>query len=86
MIKNIYDKVNNYYKHEYFCDYCFKEIGFGEILRNEEAIKRNKFDLCSDCKKEWDEGVKKMNKCMICGLPTPMNKPLCYVCGSVYDN
>ena len=25
-----------------------------------------------------------MNKCMICGTPTPMNKPLCYVCGSVY--
>ena len=54
MIKNIYDKDNNYYKHEYFCDYCFKELGYGEILRNEEAIKRNKFDLCSDCKNEWD--------------------------------
>ena len=54
MIKNIYDEKNNYYKHEYFCDYCFKEIGCGEILRNEEAIKRNKFDLCSDCKNEWD--------------------------------
>ena len=54
MIKNIYDKKNNYYKHEYFCDYCFVEIDKGEILRNEEAIKRNKFDLCSDCKKDWD--------------------------------
>ena len=54
MIKNIYDRTNKYYQHEYFCDYCFKEIGTGEILRNEEAIKRNKFDLCSDCKNDWD--------------------------------
>ena len=54
MIKNIYDRTNKYYQHEYFCDYCFKEIGTGEILRNEEAIKRNKFDLCSDCKTDWD--------------------------------
>ena len=54
MIKNIYDKENKQYRHEYFCDYCFKEIGSGEILRNEEAIKRNKFDLCSDCKNDWD--------------------------------
>ena len=93
MIKNIYDKVNNFYKHEYFCDYCFKEIGAGEILRNEEAIKRNKFDLCCECKNEWDEFEEineergkgeLMNKCMICGTPTPMNKPLCYVCGGVY--
>lgn len=55
MIKNIYDKKNNSYKHEYFCDYCFEEIWSGEILRNEEAIKRNKFDLCRDCKNEWDK-------------------------------
>ena len=55
MIKNIYDKVNNRYHHEYYCDYCFKEIEYGEILRNEEAIKRNKFDLCSDCKNAWDD-------------------------------
>ena len=55
MIKNIYDKVNNYYKHEYYCDDCFTEITYGEILRSEEAIKRNKFDLCCDCKNEWDE-------------------------------
>ena len=54
MIKNIYDKKNNYYKHEYFCDYCFVEIDKGEIFRNEEAIKRNKFDLCSKCKYDWD--------------------------------
>lgn len=55
MIKNIYDKKNKWYQHEYFCDYCFKEIEYGEILRNEEAIKRNKFDLCSDCKNDWDK-------------------------------
>ena len=54
MIKNIYDKVNNYYKHEYFCDCCFVEIEYGEILRSEEAIKENKFDLCSTCKEDWD--------------------------------
>ena len=35
-------------------------------------------------KKESEEN--KMNKCMICGMPTPMNKPLCYVCGSVYGS
>ena len=28
----------------------------------------------------------KMNKCMICDSPTPMNKPLCYVCGGVYGH
>ena len=54
MIKNIYDKLNKYYKHEYFCDDCFKEIGLGEIFKNEEAINRNKVDLCSDCKNDWD--------------------------------
>ena len=55
MIKNIYSKSTRFYTHEYYCDHCFKEIGYGEILRNEEAIKRNKFDLCSDCKNDWDE-------------------------------
>lgn len=59
MIKNIYDKVNNYYKHEYYCDSCFIQIIFGEILRHEEAIKRNLFDLCSNCKREWDNDTKK---------------------------
>lgn len=50
MIKNIYDKVNNKYNHEYFCDCCFNEISeYGEILRNEKAIKLNIFDLCSKC-------------------------------------
>lgn len=55
MIKNIYDKVNNYYKHEYYCDNCFINIGLGEILRNDAAIKQNIFDLCSKCKREWEE-------------------------------
>ena len=37
MIKNIYDKVNNRYRHEYYCDCCFNEISeYGEILRNEK--------------------------------------------------
>lgn len=55
MIKNIYDKVNNYYKHEYYCDNCFLYIGLGEILRSEAAIKANKFDLCTKCWREWEE-------------------------------
>ena len=54
MIKNIYDKVNNCYTHEYFCDCCFDEIEYDEILRSEEAIKENKFDLCRICKEDWD--------------------------------
>ena len=49
MIKNIYDKTNKYYKHEYYCDNCFEQIKYGEIFRNERAIKFNKFDLCSEC-------------------------------------
>lgn len=59
MIKNIYDKVNNYYKHEYYCDCCFEEIGSGEILRNEKAIKKNIFDLCSKCVRERDNDTEK---------------------------
>ena len=49
MIKNIYDKTNKYYKHEYYCDNCFEQIKYGEIFRNERAIKFNKIDLCSEC-------------------------------------
>lgn len=50
MIKNIYDKVNNKYHHKYYCDLCFKEISeYGEILRNETAIKLDIFDLCITC-------------------------------------
>ena len=55
MIKNIYDKKNKGYQHEYFCDYCFAEITYGKVYRNEEAIKRNKFDLCIKCKYDWDK-------------------------------
>ena len=54
MIKNIYSKSTRFYTHEYYCDNCFKELECGEILRNEEAIKRNKFDLCIKCKYDWD--------------------------------
>ena len=50
MIKIIYDKFNNRYHHVYYCDCCFNEIiEYGEILRNERAIKLNIFDLCSKC-------------------------------------
>ena len=39
-----------------------------------------KKDLEKDCLLyKWEL----MNKCMICGLPTSMNKPLCYVCDVV---
>ena len=55
MIKSIYDKNYNWYRHEYFCDCCFDQIEYGEIWRNEAAIEKNKFDLCSGCKKHWDE-------------------------------
>ena len=54
MIKNIYDKVNNYYKHEYFFFFFFDEIGCGVILCIKEAIKRDKIDLCIKCKYDWD--------------------------------
>lgn len=54
MIKNIYDKEDNYYKHEYFCDDCFCEITYGYIFRSEKAIEKNKFDLCNFCKEKWD--------------------------------
>ena len=55
MIKNIYDKSNKQYRHEYFCDNCFAAITYARVYRNEEAIKRAKLDLCWDCKNEWDE-------------------------------
>lgn len=47
MIKNIYDKINCHYYHEYYCDNCFLQIIYGEIFRNDIEIKFNKFDLCS---------------------------------------
>lgn len=49
MIKNIYDKRNKHYIHEYYCDKCFSEIRYGEIKRHDKAIEEKKFDLCSDC-------------------------------------
>ena len=54
MIKNIYDKDNKQYSNEYYYDNCIVEITYGRVYRNEEAIKRNKFDLCFDCKNDWD--------------------------------
>lgn len=53
MIKNIYDKVNKDYKHEYFCDNCFSKIEYSEILRNDFAMKVNLFDLCSECNRKF---------------------------------
>lgn len=60
MIKNIYDKTNCYYYHDYYCDNCFSEIKYGEILRHETAIKSNKFDLCSKCWNEFYEKEKEV--------------------------
>lgn len=54
MIKNIYDRRNKFYDHEYYCDNCFSQIKFGEILRNNQAMKRNKFDLCSECVRRYN--------------------------------
>lgn len=58
MIKNIYDKKNNCYKHEYYCDCCVIKIKNRKIFRSDFAINENKFDLCCDCKKHWDEKEK----------------------------
>ena len=55
MIKTTYYKNNNWSQIEYFCDNCFEEIKSGVNLRSEATTKERKFDLCSDCKKEWDE-------------------------------
>ena len=55
MIKTTYYKNNNWSQIEYFCDNCFEEIKTGVDLRNETASKERKFDLCSDCQREWDE-------------------------------
>lgn len=56
MIKNIYDKKNKYYIHEYYCDNCFRRIYYGEILRSNFAvINLDKFDLCVECKIHYDE-------------------------------
>lgn len=59
MIKNIYNKLNNKYQHEYYCDWCFNEISeYGDILRNEKAIKLNIIDLCSQCNYLMKQGGK----------------------------
>ena len=49
MIKNIYDKDNKQYRHEYYCDNCFAETTFGAVYRHKEAIKNYKIDLCYKC-------------------------------------
>ena len=55
MIKNKYDKVNKEYRHDYYCDNCFVEITFCKIYRNELAIQAERFDLCWECKGEWEK-------------------------------
>lgn len=62
MIKNIYSQVNKFYEHEYYCDNCFTQIRYGEIHRNELAVKCDKFDLCSRCKVEWDDKLEKLRE------------------------
>lgn len=52
MIKNIYDKTNKYYKHEYYCDCCFSQFIYDEILRHEKALAINIVDLCAKCYKK----------------------------------
>ena len=47
MIKNIYDKDNKHYRHEYFCDNCFAELI--RVYRNEGLMKSSKIDLCYKC-------------------------------------
>lgn len=59
MIKNIYDKNNKYYIHEYYCDDCFKQICYGEILRHKKARIFKAFDLCVDCWKKWNNDTEK---------------------------
>ena len=51
MIKNIYDKDNKQYRHEYFCDNCFAEMTYGRVYRNEGLMKSHKIDLCYECYK-----------------------------------
>lgn len=49
MIKNIYDKDNKQYRHNYYCDNCFRVLDFGKIYRQDFAIQVEKFDLCYKC-------------------------------------
>lgn len=54
MTKNIYDKDNKQYRHEYYCDSCFKIISNGEINRSINGIEDNMFDLCFECVRRYD--------------------------------
>ena len=55
MIKNIYDKDNKQYRHNYYCDNCLLCIDYGKIYRNEFAIHVEKFDLCYKCWKNFNK-------------------------------
>ena len=55
MVKITQLNNNSWSQHEYFCDCCFEEIKYGEILWSEFDIDGNRFDLCSDCKIDWDK-------------------------------
>ena len=59
MIKNIYKPELKRYYHNYYCDYCFKIIINGEINRNIKGIENNIFDLCLDCKGQWEDDTEK---------------------------
>lgn len=50
MVKTFYDEKNKCYKHEYYCDWCFEQIKYGEIFRSKFGLIYVK-DLCTDCKK-----------------------------------
>ena len=54
MIKNIYDKINHTYKHEYYCDWCFTQIKHGEIFKSKFGLIYVR-DLCAKCKKRRGE-------------------------------
>lgn len=54
MIKNVYDKVNKQYRHNYYCDNCFGILDFCKIYRQEFAIQCEKFDLCYTCYREFE--------------------------------
>ena len=49
MIKNVYDKVNKQYRHNYYCDNCYRVLDNSKIYRSEFAIQVEKFDLCYKC-------------------------------------
>ena len=55
MIKNVYDKVNKEYRHDYYCDNCFICIDNAKIYRHEFAIDIEKFDLCYKCLRNFEK-------------------------------